>query len=65
MCVASYHDGGNHDGAVFHASGVVRKQRRVLDQHQFVGVVPVADLWRSGGVTKAKIRRSGLVLKYV
>lgn len=41
---ASYHDGGNHDGAVLHASGVVWKQRRVLDQHQFVGVVPVADL---------------------
>lgn len=40
----SYHDGGDHDCAVLHASRVVWKQRRVLDQHQFVCVVPVADL---------------------
>lgn len=40
----SYHDGSNYDGAVLHAGGVIRKQRRVLDQHQFVCVVPVADL---------------------
>lgn len=40
----SYHDGGDHHGAVLHARRVVGEERRVLDQHQFVGVVPVADL---------------------
>ena len=40
----SYHDGRDDNGAVFHAGCVVGKQRRVLDQHQFVRIVPVADL---------------------
>lgn len=40
----SYHDGGDDDGAVLHARSVIWKQRRVLDQDQFVCVVPVADL---------------------
>lgn len=40
----SYHDGGDHHGAVLQAGGVVGEQRGVLDQHQLVRVVPVADL---------------------
>lgn len=48
---ASHHDGGDHDGAVLHAGGVVWEERRVLDQHQFVCVVPVADL--QGGTRRA------------
>lgn len=40
----SYHDGGDHHGAVLQAGGVVGQQRGVLDQHQLVRVVPVADL---------------------
>lgn len=45
----SYHDGGDDDGAVLYARRVVWQQGRVLDQHQFVCVVPVADLRRKGG----------------
>lgn len=40
----SYHDGSDYNCAVFHARRVVWKQRRVLDQNQFVLVIPVADL---------------------
>lgn len=41
---APHHDGGDHHGAVLHAGRIVGQKGRVLDQHQFVGVVPVADL---------------------
>lgn len=41
-----YHDGSYYNSAVLHARSVIRKQRRVLDQHQFVCIVPVADLQR-------------------
>lgn len=42
--LVSYHDGGDYNSTVFHARSVIWKQWRVLDKHQFVCVVPVADL---------------------
>lgn len=41
---ASYHDGSNYNSAVLHARSVIWKQWRVLDQYQFVCIVPVANL---------------------
>lgn len=40
----SYHDCSNYNSTILHARSVVWKQRRVLDQHQFVRVIPVANL---------------------
>lgn len=42
----SYHDGSDDNRAVLHARSVIWKQRRVLDQHQFVCVIPITDLQR-------------------
>ena len=39
-----YHDGGHDDSAVLDARAVVGRERLVLDQHQLVVVVPVANL---------------------
>lgn len=42
--LVSYHDGSDNNCAVLHARSVIRKQWRVLDQYQFVSIVPVANL---------------------
>ena len=49
----SYHDGSDYNCAVFHARRVVWKQRRVLDQNQFILVIPVADL--AGNKTRMRL----------
>lgn len=51
--LVSYHDGSHNDSPVLNASGVIGKQRGVLDEHQLVRIIPIADLQgEQGMITK-------------